>query len=106
MLQRPEKMYVYVFEDGTPLYRSEDGGQSWRPVGQGLQAARSADSLSVHPEEPDILFYGADVASNKSRVFVSLDQGESWELLSEELPKIWRLRTGLAAWRLLQPITW
>lgn len=95
--QNPQRMYVYVAEEGMPLYRSEDGGQSWQPIGQGLPAARPADSLSVHPEEPDILFYGADVASKKSQVFVSFDQGESWELLSEELPKIWRLRIGTAA---------
>ncbi|MBO9315617.1 MAG: hypothetical protein J7456_07525 [Chloroflexus sp.] len=95
--QHPEEMYVYVAEKGAPLYRSEDSGHSWRPIGHGLPEARSADSLSVHPQVPEILFYGGDVAPNKSQVFVSFDQGESWKSLSEELPKIWRLRTALAA---------
>lgn len=95
--ESPERMYVYVDEDYMPLYKSEDGGQSWKPVGKGLPAARAADSLSVHPEEPDILFYGADVASKNSQVFISFDKGESWEILSAELPKIWRLRVGTAS---------
>ncbi len=94
--QQPERVYVYVAEEGAPLYKSEDGGRSWRPIGEGLPAARPADTLSVHPEASDVLFYAGDVGSNKSKVFVSFDRGESWEPLSEELPKVWRLRVASA----------
>ncbi len=94
--RRPHRMYVYVAEDGRPLYRSLDGGRNWHPIGQGLPAARPADSLSTHPTDPDVLFYGGDVDSGKSRVFLSTDQGEAWEPLSKVLPKIWRLRAVVA----------
>ncbi|MCL6642375.1 MAG: hypothetical protein K6T71_03510, partial [Candidatus Bipolaricaulota bacterium] len=76
------------------LYRSDDGGRSFVPIGEGLPEDGPADSLSLHPEQPEVLFYGGEVRERRGQLFVSLDGGESFEPLGKELPKIWRLRAG------------
>ncbi len=94
--QEPRRIYVYVAEEGAPLYKSEDGGRSWRQIGKGLPEARPADSLTLHPVVTETIFYAGDVEPKKSRLFVSFDTGEHWRSISEDLPKLWRLRTGTA----------
>ncbi len=86
----PERMYAYVATDGMALYRSDDGGDSWVGIGDGLPAARPADTLRVHPDRPETLVYAGDVEDG-GRLFVSPDAGESWDRLDLELPKVWRL---------------
>ncbi len=90
----PGRVYLYVFEDGAPLYRSDDAGNTWQRVGLGLPDAKSADPLSLHPGDPLTLFYAADEAGGGSRIFVSPDAGESWRPVSDGLPKIWRVRAA------------
>lgn len=90
----PERVYVYVDADGAPLYRSDDGGRTWRGIGIGLPAARPADTLALHPGDGRILFYAGDLGKGRSRVFVSPDAGETWRPLAPDLPKTWRLRAA------------
>ena len=86
----PERMYAYVATDGMPLYRSEDGGDSWVGIGDGLPAARPADTLCLHPADPDVLLYAGDTDTG-GQLFVSPDSGGSWHRLDTELPKVWRM---------------
>lgn len=91
----PATMYVYVYRaEGSPIFRSDDSGQHWQAIGDGLPPARSADSLKLHPTQSHVVFYGGDVAQNRSRLFISLDRGEHWTPLAGEWPKIWRLQTA------------
>ena len=93
----PGRMYVYVATDGMALYRSDNGGDSWVGIGDGLPAARPADTLQVRPGRPETLVYAGDV-DDGSRLFVSPDAGESWKRLEVKLPKVWRLAfAGTAA---------
>ncbi len=93
----PGRVYLYVFEEGAPLYRSDDGGNTWQQVGRGLPSAKSADPLSLHPDDPRTLFSAADEPGGGSRLLASTDAGEHWHPVSEALPKIWRVRAaGLA----------
>ena len=104
------RMYVYADRDRSPVYRSDgggerdavprassdshsDGGESWEPVGEGLPAASPADTLRLHPENPNVVFYLGDTADGRSQLFVSDDAGESWQELGESFPKVWRLET-------------
>lgn len=89
-----QRVYIYVAEAGHPLYRSADGGRSFVPLGAGLPEDGPADSFSIHPDRPEVLFYGGEAGERRGQLFVSADAGESWQPLGEELPKIWRLRTG------------
>ncbi len=88
-------MYAYANENSSPLYKSEDGGENWQPAGKTLPAAQPADTLILHPTEPQTVFYGGDVGHNQSRIFVSYDAAKTWSSLPADLPKIWRLRAGL-----------
>lgn len=86
----PDRMYVYAAGDGPSLYRSEDDGESWHPIGAELPEARPADNLGIHPADADVLVYAGDT-DDGSVLFVSDDCGESWQRLGSELPKVWRL---------------
>lgn len=87
----PDRVYAYAHEDGSPVYRSEDAGDSWTDAGDALPAARPADTLRLHPDDPETLVYVGDVDDGGSRVFVSTDRGEEWSAIGPEVSKTWRL---------------
>lgn len=89
----PERMYVYAADDGDPVWKSEDGGNSWRPVGARLPAARPADTLRVHPSDSETLVYAGDTEDG-GRLFVSPDAGDTWHPVDHSLPKVWRLEVA------------
>lgn len=89
-----QTIYVYVAAEGAPLHKSIDGGENWRQIGAGLPAARPADTICLHPQDPGVVFYGGDIGEKISRIFVSQDAGETWQPLPGEFPKIWRMRAA------------
>ncbi len=66
---------------GIGMYRSEDGGKTWRHVG--LREAGQIGRIAVHPSNPDVAFaaaLGSPFGPNPERgVFRTRDGGESWE---------------------------
>jgi photosystem II stability/assembly factor-like uncharacterized protein len=71
---RPELAYCGTFDDG--LWRSEDGGTSWRPAGSGIRNTRVL-SLAVSPwprGDHGIVYAGTE----PSAVFRSEDGGSTW----------------------------
>ncbi|MFB6111397.1 MAG: hypothetical protein ABEJ35_02555 [Halobacteriaceae archaeon] len=89
----PSRIYLYVSEE-MPLYRSDDGGDSWRAIGDALPTAGPADNLRVHPTEPNVLFYAGDGGDGGSQLFISTDRGDSWQRVLTELPKVWRVESA------------
>ena len=87
MPQRPV-MYAHL-TDATQahgLYRSEDGGQSWRLMGSGLDTP--INSLAVDSHTDGLLYAGTGggplgVTNN---VWRSLDGGQSWHNFNLSLP--------------------
>jgi photosystem II stability/assembly factor-like uncharacterized protein len=65
----PEILYVTSFYAG--LYRSDDGGQSWREVNP-----MNFGTLSVDPRDPDVLFGAPGIYE---RVVRSVDGGRTFE---------------------------
>jgi len=88
------RLFVYAAEQGTPLYRSDNNGRTWKTIGRGLPEAGPADNVCAHPGAPDVLFYAGDAEARRSRLYVSFDAGETWEPLEASLPKVWRLRSA------------
>ncbi|MGH7542263.1 MAG: VPS10 domain-containing protein, partial [Gemmatimonadota bacterium] len=66
---------------GTGLYKSDDGGETWRHVG--LPNAGQIGGIEVHPHDPDIAFVAAlgdPFRPNPERgVFRTTDGGATWE---------------------------
>ena len=100
----PDYAYVAVLGDrwkGTPdrgIYRTMDGGKTWTQLLKGENATSGAVDLSMDPTNPRIL-YAAMWDFERKPWFVrsggagcgiwkSLDGGETWNRLSEGLPKL------------------
>ena len=66
---------------GDGVYRSTDGGRTWRNMG--LKDTRHIGRVRVHPEDPDLVYVAAlghAFGPNPERgVFRSKDGGETWE---------------------------
>ncbi|SIQ88506.1 Uncharacterized protein SAMN05421858_0692 [Haladaptatus litoreus] len=68
----PDHVFCGTFDSG--LFRSDDGGQTFRSVGS--EAIReSVMSLAIDPTDPETVWVGTE----PSRVYRSEDGGESWE---------------------------
>lgn len=87
----PEILYVGTGESlkkprnftmpGTGIFKSEDGGLSWKHCG--LNDSWHIGEIAVHPTDPEIVFVsvlGHFWTSNPNRgIYRSTDGGESWE---------------------------
>ncbi len=66
---------------GDGIYKSTDGGETWRNVG--LRDTRHVARVRVHPKNPDVVYaaaLGHAFGPNEERgVFRSTDGGASWE---------------------------
>lgn len=71
----------YHFQSGGPgsaLYKTTDGGRTWRKLTVGLpQGELGRIGIAVSPVRPNIVF--ASVEYEQSAIFRSSDKGESWQ---------------------------
>lgn len=78
---------AYTFESGgkgSALYKSEDGGTTWRKITKGLpEGDFGRVALALAPSAPENLL--AIVESNNTGLFISSDHGESWKAQSATL---------------------
>ena len=69
--------------DGDGVYRSTDAGRTWTHLG--LEATRHISAIAVHPENPDLVYVGAQGSpwndSPERGVYRSSDGGATWELV-------------------------
>jgi photosystem II stability/assembly factor-like uncharacterized protein len=85
----PNTIYVGMGESpirgnvshGDGVYKSTDGGKTWKHVG--LEDTRQISRVRVHPKNPDIVYVAAQGhvwAPNEQRgVFRSKDGGKTWQ---------------------------
>lgn len=66
---------------GTGLYKSEDGGETWRL--SGLELSRHISRIRIHPQNPDIAWVAVmgDLfkSSSERGIYKTLDGGKSWK---------------------------
>ncbi len=99
--QSPDMLYAaayerrrtaYGFNGGGPdgaIYRTTDGGATWKKLTKGLPYAEGGDvgriGLSIYRRNPNIVY--AIVQHSKGGVFRSEDKGESWTRMSDTNPR-------------------
>ena len=65
----PKVMYV-AMRDG--LFKSTDGGETWKPVGKGL---KNLAAVAVNPKQPSEVY----VSTMQGAIFQSRDGGTTWK---------------------------
>lgn len=87
---QPERMYTAISAAGA--FRSDDSGQTWRPINHGLKSpyelpdpnaevGHCVHRIAMHPSRPNVLFM-----QKHWDVMRSDDGGESWYEVSGNLP--------------------
>jgi len=65
---------------GSGIWKSTDGGESWRRVTQGLPSGDVGKiGLDVTPADPDRVYATIEADEDERGFYRSLDRGESWE---------------------------
>ena len=76
------RRHVWTLINGGPesgIYKSTDGGESWRQSQRGLPSVDLGRiGLDLSPANPDVLYAIVEAADGKSGFYRSEDRGESW----------------------------
>ncbi|MBI5864760.1 MAG: glycosyl hydrolase [Planctomycetes bacterium] len=84
------RRHVWTLINGGPegaIYKSTDGGASWRKVNRGLpEGDLGRIGLSISPVQPDFVYAIVEAAEGKGGFFRSMNRGESWEKRSDFQP--------------------
>ena len=80
MWEHIRKPWKVVSERGSGLYKSIDGGQSWKTIHQGLPKEKGKMAIAVSPANSQTVFalIESDSAQEKGGLFVSRNGGSSW----------------------------
>ncbi|EAQ98236.2 VPS10 domain-containing protein [Congregibacter litoralis] len=94
--RNPERVYAATWQhhrtvaavmDGgakSAIYRSEDGGDSWKKLSEGLPEGKMGKiGLAISPQQPDIVYAAIELDRRKGGTWKSTDGGESWTQQSE-----------------------
>lgn len=76
--------------ENSGLYKSEDGGSTWRPLTQGLPTAGDGlgrIGVGIAPSNSNIIYATVDARINGG-IYKSEDAGESWSLLHKDY-RLW-----------------
>jgi photosystem II stability/assembly factor-like uncharacterized protein len=95
-----DRPFEYYFgATGGGLWKSTDGGTSWRPVTDGQIGSASVGAVAVAPSDPDVVYIGMGEAQLRANVlqgdgvYRSVDGGRVWTHLGlAETQTISRIR--------------
>jgi photosystem II stability/assembly factor-like uncharacterized protein len=88
----PARLYLGTdrsLSDDRPerVWRSDDGGLSWRPWGRGMPAGSWTTDLLIDPQQPSLLYISVwDQSGSASGVYQSRDGGRKFIPLKDGLP--------------------
>ncbi len=86
------RRHVFTLVDGGPestIYKTTDGGESWRKVASGLpKEDMGRIGLAIAPTDPDTVYalVEASAAGKAGGTYRSTNRGESWEKRSDYVP--------------------
>jgi photosystem II stability/assembly factor-like uncharacterized protein len=68
---------------GTGLYRSDDGGEHWTQLTQGLPKSNLGKiGIAISPQNPDVVYAAIELDRTKGAVYRSSNRGASWDKMS------------------------
>jgi len=74
----------FKMNDFTPsIYKTDDYGESWEKIVDGIPGNTFARSVRVDPKRPGLLYGGTE-----NGLFVSFDDGDNWQSLQQNLPQV------------------
>ena len=89
----------YMGTTGGGLWKTDDGGQNWRPVTDGQIGSASIGAVQVCETNPDIVYMGTGETQLRGNIqqgdgaYKSTDGGETWEHIGlKETQNIARIR--------------
>ncbi len=91
LLDPTNKDRIYIAISAAGAFRTDDGGQTWKPINRGLRSQYIPDpdaefghcvhNMALHPSRPDVLFM-----QKHWDVMRSDDAGDNWREVSGNLP--------------------
>jgi photosystem II stability/assembly factor-like uncharacterized protein len=72
---------------GSGLYKSTDGGSTWKPITNGLPNAEDGLArigIAIAPSNSKRMFLSVEAKKGKAGVYRSDDSGESWQLVNTD----------------------
>ena len=94
--RNPDRMYAATWQrhrnvasymgggPNTAIYRSEDGGENWSKLSNGLPKSNMGKiGLTISPQKPDIIYAAIELDRTKGGIFRSDNRGEKWVKMSD-----------------------
>ncbi|HEY9113605.1 MAG TPA: hypothetical protein VIN10_02840, partial [Bacteroidales bacterium] len=73
---------------GTAIYRSEDGGETWLKLTEGLPRSDMGKiGLAISPQQPDVIYAAIELERRTGAVYRSSNRGASWQKMSDAVSK-------------------
>ncbi len=84
----------YVPDGKVAVWRTHDGGDSWIRAGDGLPQQNAfvgvlREAMAVDRLDPVGVYFG----TSTGQLYGSADEGRSWQLIADQLPSIWSVKT-------------
>ena len=105
--QDPDTVYIAPLESDefrcTPegklrIYRTRDGGKSWKPMTKGLPQADAYETILRDALDTDSLAKaGVYFGTRSGKLYGSADEGASWRLIADSLPPVVCVKTAVVA---------
>jgi len=69
---------------GTALYRSDDGGENWTKLTEGLPESNMGKiGITISPQNPDVVYAAIELDRKSGAVYRSSNRGASWTKMSD-----------------------
>ncbi len=83
--QRHRSVAAYIGGGpGSAIYRSEDGGETWEKLANGLPGSDMGKiGLAISPQQPDVVYAAIELERRTGGVFRSNNRGAAWTKMSD-----------------------
>ena len=81
------RRYPWTMESGGPssgIYKSTDGGSTWKQLKEGLPKSFGKAGISVSRANPEIVFAVIEAEGTKGGVYKSVDAGKKWTQVNKD----------------------